>query len=101
MSGLMSNSAKCPSRCMARYDTDQPGSFDLGDHGLCFQGHMVVDLDHHAPLPNSSTGPNCGSQDTPMITSTPSPTISCTDTPVIRACGAIGFAASNPSPIMG
>jgi acetyltransferase len=34
-----------------------------------------------APLPNRSTGPNCGSQETPMITSTPSPTISCTDTP--------------------
>ncbi len=31
--------------------------------------------------------PNCGSQDTPMMTSTPSPTISCTDTPMIRACG--------------
>jgi hypothetical protein len=35
---------------------EQPGSFDLGDHGLCFrardraapQGHIVVDLDHHA-----------------------------------------------------
>src|SRR6266436_9853176 len=76
MSGLMSNSAKCPSRCMARYDArtrvsssglevrrwpsakapEQPGSFDLGDHSLCFrtrdgaasQGHIVVDLDHHA-----------------------------------------------------
>src|SRR6516162_1777950 len=35
---------------------EQPGSFDLGDHRLCFrardraasQGHIVVDLDHHA-----------------------------------------------------
>jgi hypothetical protein len=34
---------------------EQPGSFDLGDHRLCFrardraasQGHIVVDLDHH------------------------------------------------------
>src|SRR5205085_3540775 len=36
-----------------------------------------------------------------MMTSTPSPTTSCTDTPVIRACGAIAFAASAPSPLMG
>src|SRR5690348_7746231 len=35
---------------------EQPGSFDLSDHRLCFrardgaasQGHIVVDLDHHA-----------------------------------------------------
>jgi hypothetical protein len=76
MSGLMSNSGSCPSRCMARCDTrtrvsasasrsgsgrprkppEQPGSFDLGDHRLCFrariraaaQGHIVGDLDQHA-----------------------------------------------------
>jgi hypothetical protein len=54
MIGLMSNSAKYPSMCMARYDTrtrailerlevrrwlsakalKQPGSFDLSDHRL-------------------------------------------------------------------
>jgi hypothetical protein len=72
----MSNSAKCPSRCMARCDTrtrvsasasrsaagrprkpwSNRAAFDLGDHRLCFracdraasQGHIVVDLDHHA-----------------------------------------------------
>ena len=35
---------------------EQPGSFDLGDHSLCFrardraasQGHVIVGLDHHA-----------------------------------------------------
>ena len=71
----MSNSAKCPSRAwrvrhahqgilerleVRRWPSakalEQPGSFDLGDHRLCFrardgpapQGHIVVDLDHHA-----------------------------------------------------
>src|SRR6267143_1558119 len=39
MSGLMSNSAKCPSMCMARCDTRTRAAS---------QGHIVVDLDHHA-----------------------------------------------------
>jgi len=71
----MSNSAKCSSRRIAKCDTrtrvtasaarsaagrpkdpHQLGSFDLGDHSLCFragdgaasQGHIVVDHGHYA-----------------------------------------------------
>jgi hypothetical protein len=43
---------------------EQSGSFDLSDHRLCFaardgaasQGHIVVDLDHHAATTEQQHG---------------------------------------------
>jgi hypothetical protein len=89
MSGLMSNSARCPSMCIGEVRhahqgilqrlkvrrrpsakaLEQPGSFDLSDHRLCFQardgaasqGHIVIDLDHHAATPDQQHRVSSGS----------------------------------------